>query len=402
MTTDNDITLRLQNRELQRDARAWQRFAGMKYTEALRLMQHPLAQGILGDRISARELIRVLTEHQVLVDLDDGQTITNLGENGLWSAFEQPLICAEERDFLDLVLTIEVLRMFTVTPAPNDGAHSYSLKHVAENFLGSVLRDHSYVSNGKLIWAAAALGLPLAESSPGERSLNANLGLNPQQVQYARGMNRLGTQPRAHHHRPPGYRHLLAALEHYAKTGETTERWNGVDDAAEPLTSPFHEWLIAQVDSAGERGAIGSRETLAFDYIAGIADSDHGVARVPEELLTILHNVGAADEVFDAARSAIAEWARTSSRPVSIRTERIYGDKHGHQGWGAGGGTVERYEYLCPCGEGTILEEHDNIPGFREHDVRLMCGKCSAEWQFVDGRATRDWRLEPIPADVGV
>jgi hypothetical protein len=35
---------------------------------------------------------------------------------------------------------------------------------------------------------------------------------------------------------------------------------------------------------------------------------------------------------------------------------------------------VERYEeYLCACGDGTIIEEQHNVPGFREHDVRIDC-----------------------------
>lgn len=34
---------------------------------------------------------------------------------------------------------------------------------------------------------------------------------------------------------------------------------------------------------------------------------------------------------------------------------------------------------LCPCRAGSILEEHDNIPGFREHDLKLMCDVCREE-----------------------
>jgi hypothetical protein len=396
MTTNNHTSLRVEDRELQRDARAWQRYTGMKYTAALRLMQHPLAQGILGERVGARALIQVLTDHPVLADTGATPSATNLGENGLWSASDRALRCAEERDFLELVLSIEVLRMFTPTSSPTDDANSYSLKHVAENFLGTALGDHSYVSNGKLIWAAAALGLPIAETTPGSRRLNVDLGLNPQQVQYARGMNGLAQQPRAHHHRPQGYLHLRAALERYAKTGKVGGRWNGVDETAEPLTSPFHEWLVAQVDPSGERGMLGTRATLAYDYCAGVADSDHGIARLPEELLSILHRVGADSEVFSAARSAVIEWARTSPLSSGIRTELVDGADDEHDGWGAGAGDVEKYEYLCPCGNGIILEEHDNIPGFREHGVRIMCETCRSEWQFNSRFAVRDWRIEPI------
>jgi hypothetical protein len=61
---------------------------------------------------------------------------------------------------------------------------------------------------------------------------------------------------------------------------------------------------------------------------------------------------------------------------------------------------VERYEYHCPCGDGRIIEEHDNVPGFRDHDVWIDCDKCRAEWRFVSSKAVRKWGLEPIPAGV--
>ena len=82
--------------------------------------------------------------------------------------------------------------------------------------------------------------------------------------------------------------------------------------------------------------------------------------------------------------------------PAPIRIEPVGSDAHDHGGWGAGAGTVERYEYRCPCGDGTILEKHDNIPAFREHHVHIDCGKCRSEWRFVDGRGARDWALEPM------
>lgn len=42
-----------------------------------------------------------------------------------------------------------------------------------------------------------------------------------------------------------------------------------------------------------------------------------------------------------------------------------------------------------------ILEEHDNIPGFRERDVRILCGKGRAEWRFAYGRSVRHWVWSP-------
>ena len=405
----NNTTTSVRSREIERDARAWSRFSGMKYTATLRLMEHPLARGILGDRICARDVIRVLTDHPVLSepvwdvdsegqDFETGERATHLGDDGLWSAAERALSVASEQDYLGLVLTAEVLRMFATVPNPQGDAYSYNLKHTAEEFLGENLGDFSYVANGQAIWAAAVLGVPIAESSPGEHALNANFALDPEQVEYARQMRRSGapSRIRSHHHRPPGYLFLQQALQRYRLTGEVPERWGGVDEKAEPQTSPFHEWLVVQADRLGERGAPGSRARLASDYRAGFHDGDHGVAREPEELLEILYGVGASPEFLDSARGAIVDWARTSPLSTGIRTELVEAGKSDHGGWGAGIGGLERYEYLCPCGNGRILEEHDNVPGFREHDVTIMCETCQAEWEFARGLPVREWRLEPI------
>ncbi|MCL2860494.1 MAG: hypothetical protein FWF46_08135 [Oscillospiraceae bacterium] len=45
-------------------------------------------------------------------------------------------------------------------------------------------------------------------------------------------------------------------------------------------------------------------------------------------------------------------------------------------------GNVEKYEYECPCGKGEIIEEHDNIPGFREHDVYMHCDICNEKYKY--------------------
>ena len=64
-----------------------------------------------------------------------------------------------------------------------------------------------------------------------------------------------------------------------------------------------------------------------------------------------------------------------------MRTKLIYSNQENHPGYGAGEGDTERYEYLCPCGKGRVIEEHDNIPGFRDHDVWLQCPECSKKSQ---------------------
>lgn len=76
-----------------------------------------------------------------------------------------------------------------------------------------------------------------------------------------------------------------------------------------------------------------------------------------------------------------------------MRTKMIYSSVEGHQGYGAGSGDTERYEYECPCGKGKIIETHDNIPGFRDHDVYLRCNECKTQYEFDPDQPTRNWNL---------
>ena len=149
---------------------------------------------------------------------------------------------------------------------------------------------------------------------------------------------------------------------------------------------------------AGRDDVVGD---LAGDYFAGIQSSDHRIAGTAQELLDILGEPSASPEAFNSAVEAITEWAGIAPPELrgdmSIRTEQITSSKEASSGWGAGPGTIERHEFLCPCGEGLIIEEHDNIPGFREHDVRIDCDKCREAWPFVSGLSVRGWRVEPKP-----
>ncbi|WP_210417105.1 hypothetical protein [Citricoccus sp. SGAir0253] len=349
-------------------------------------MSSPLAQGLLGERVSARQLIAVLDDHD-LIGLRDGTPV--LGEGGYLA--ESPWSFNGKTDFIELALITDVLRMLMpASDATAPEVSSYSLKHTAEWFL----RPHcSYVSNGRLIWAAAALGLRLA--APDEAGSNLLVGVSERGHDYVRRMvSPGGSRPQADHYRPAGFTHLQTALAKATAGESATARW--VQPTPVDQTAPFHDWLIRQVD----RDDIIS--DLASDYAAGIRLSHHRIAHTPDELLAIFHEISHSPEAYDSVVSAIAEWMRTVPSAAPVRTERTGGDAHGHEGWGAGAGTIERVEYRCPCGDGEIIEEHDNVPGFREHDVRLDCDRCRVEWRFVDGRDVRNWGLEPVVGRVTV
>ena len=76
-----------------------------------------------------------------------------------------------------------------------------------------------------------------------------------------------------------------------------------------------------------------------------------------------------------------------------MRTKLIESDSSEHGGYGAGSGDTERYEYECPCGEGKIIEEHDNIPGFRDHSVFMRCDKCNEKYKLDLSNGVRGWEL---------
>lgn len=77
-----------------------------------------------------------------------------------------------------------------------------------------------------------------------------------------------------------------------------------------------------------------------------------------------------------------------------MKGKLISSSRDNHQGYGAGSGDTERYEYECPCGKGKIVEEHDNIPGFREHDVWIDCAECSQKYVVNADKGMRNWDLQ--------
>lgn len=79
-----------------------------------------------------------------------------------------------------------------------------------------------------------------------------------------------------------------------------------------------------------------------------------------------------------------------------MRTRLVYSSAENHPGCGAGSGDTERYEYECPCGKGLIVEEHDNIPGFRDHDVWIQCKDCAQKYHLDISKGVRGWELVPV------
>lgn len=370
------------DRKVQQDARAWKELTGSNYTTALRQIESPLAQGLLGERISARQLINTLNDHP-LIGADGGEWV--LGEAGFYADTQWSF--DRTRDYVELALITEFLRMFTpIRAGETPSVSSYSLKHTAEKFLKPHCRS---VSNGRIIWAAAALGLPMVEDG----GLNLLVGVSEQEHAYVRRIVIEERQAKGHQHRPAGFTHLGTALEQHAAGELVLGRWEKPEPSTEVY--PFHEWLMQQ---AGRGDVVGD---LAGNYFAGVEGSYHRIAVTAQDVLDILRELSAMSEAFDSALEAIVEWARIAPPELrgdmSLRTERITSSKEDTSGWGAGPGTIERYEHLCPCGRGLIVEEHDNTPGFREHDVIIECDKCRASWRRVPSLPVRGWRVEPQP-----
>lgn len=77
-----------------------------------------------------------------------------------------------------------------------------------------------------------------------------------------------------------------------------------------------------------------------------------------------------------------------------MRTKLINSYESNHSGYGAGCGDTERYEYECPCGKGKIVEEHENIPGFRDHSVYMYCEICKEKYILDTSKGIRYWELK--------
>ncbi|MGO3257008.1 MAG: hypothetical protein ACTIKH_12770 [Glutamicibacter ardleyensis] len=368
------------NRAVQQDARAWKAFTQSNYTAARRWITSPLSQGILGPKLSARHLVSTLETHPGLASKDGTPCLGNDGYGGSsgWNL-------NNEEGFARLCLIADFLRLFTPTSGDDNAKiSSYELKHTAERFLGQYCTEAAYISNGELIWAAAALGLPVTGQSYGSKNLL--IGISEAEHRYMRQLLN-DPAPRAHHHRPAGLDFLQEMLPRCVNGEILSEQWDKPSTVIE--YSAFHLWLTEQSRRNDRVGDFTS------DYIAGVEMNEHKIAQSPSDLLEILAGISHSPDAYDSMVEAISGWYATSPDSEPIRRPMIENESGSHAGYGAGPGSIERLVFRCPCGDGQIIEEHENIPGFREHDHWFDCAKCKGEWRFAENRTVRDWAIIP-------
>lgn len=84
---------------------------------------------------------------------------------------------------------------------------------------------------------------------------------------------------------------------------------------------------------------------------------------------------------------------RLLESPRAGRPKLITESTSDFEGYGAGTGTQTYVEYECPCGKGKIIDDHDDTPGFRSHDVFISCPTCKERFSIDTSRGTSNWRL---------
>ena len=53
----------------------------------------------------------------------------------------------------------------------------------------------------------------------------------------------------------------------------------------------------------------------------------------------------------------------------------------------------DEYEYICPCGRGKIVESIDGTPGYREHNIWLLCEECKKYYEIDTSRGKNNWKI---------
>ncbi|AHN24223.1 hypothetical protein [Lysinibacillus varians] len=71
-----------------------------------------------------------------------------------------------------------------------------------------------------------------------------------------------------------------------------------------------------------------------------------------------------------------------------MKLKQLEESTHQSSGYGAGSGEVINETYECPCGNGKVFYEKDDIPGFRSSDIWSNCKECDEKYTFGRGIAT--------------
>lgn len=56
-------------------------------------------------------------------------------------------------------------------------------------------------------------------------------------------------------------------------------------------------------------------------------------------------------------------------------------------------GDVKKFVYLCPCGKGEIIEEHDNVPDCISDDVWIECSDCQEKYDIDVSKGHDKWEV---------
>lgn len=84
---------------------------------------------------------------------------------------------------------------------------------------------------------------------------------------------------------------------------------------------------------------------------------------------------------------------RIAEAPKAGRPRLISSSESELERYGVGTGSQTYAEYECPCGKGKIVDDHDDIPGFRSHDIFIACDECREKYDIDRSRGASNWRL---------
>ena len=76
-----------------------------------------------------------------------------------------------------------------------------------------------------------------------------------------------------------------------------------------------------------------------------------------------------------------------------MRTKEIGRYRKTGVGFGRDRGEILEIRFECPCGKGCIIEEHDEIPGFKNKDVFIRCPDCTKKHTLDISNGVSNWQL---------